>query len=98
MNDTQLIHKTLATILPNRRQDDDLTKLQIKNVAVMGLTASGSVGSTAATAYNRGYKVTVLSDCLADTSKTVLEGATTFGLKQFSRVTNAKQFLADVES
>ena len=66
----------------------------IRNVAVAGLTATGSVASTVATACNKGFRVVALTDCIGATSSAELESATSYGLAQYSTPKTAQEFFA----
>lgn len=73
--------------------DEALRSRDIKNIAVLGVIASASVASTIRGAYDRGYNVYAISDCMLDFSKPALEASVKHTFPLFSRVVSAHDFL-----
>lgn len=72
--------------------DTTLKQKGIKTVVVVGLTAAGSVASTATTAYNKGYRVVCVEDCIGGTSRKALETTLNHTLGACSRLMSIKEF------
>ena len=70
-----------------------LSQFGITTIAVCGLTANGSVASTAASAYNKHYKVVALQDCIGAESIEDYKAAMKATLKATCRFLTADQFL-----
>ncbi len=68
----------------------------IKTVVLGGFLTNCCVESTMRSAYENGYEVLTLTDCVAGTSVEEHENAITYDYPMFSKPTTADEFIADL--
>jgi ureidoacrylate peracid hydrolase len=88
--------KRTVSAFPSTNLDFILRSLGIKNVAVAGFLTNVCVESTVRSAYDRGYRVTLLKNCVASPSKEAQE-ATEAVMPTFGQVMNHEEFLGKLE-
>jgi ureidoacrylate peracid hydrolase len=69
----------------------------VKNVVLCGFLTNYCVESTMRTAYEKGYKVYTLKDCLAATSLAAQDAALEYNFGKFSIPTTSAQLLAAIQ-
>ena len=74
-----------------------LKKRDIQNVVIAGAVTSVCIDSTARSAFEDGYSVTVLSDCTAGRTHAEQEMFCNSIFPVFSHVTTSQEFLADLD-
>jgi nicotinamidase-related amidase len=70
----------------------------IKTVALGGFLTNCCVESTMRTAYEHGFDVVTLTDCVAATSKAAQTSAIELDYPMFSRPMNSRQWIAELDS
>lgn len=88
--------KRTVSAFPSTNLDFILCSLGIKNVAVARFLTNVCVESTVRSAYDLGYRVILLKDCVASPSKQAQE-ATEAVMPTFGEVLDYKEFLDKLE-